>query len=126
MRKLLAGVLAIACLAGCVSKSKATRRAQEAFQRGRSAGEFRAAQFRAQLDAPKVTVIGEVRQRIVVWREGLTLLETLIEAEYVGRRFPSLIVVTHQNESTSFPPSMLDQGAGELVMQPGDQIQLLP
>ena len=103
---------------GCVSKSKAQARAQQAYLAGQNA-----ALRQQQTEAPGVTVIGPVQNPDVPWVEGLTLTQAIATAKYLGQHDPKEIILTRQGESAKLAPKMLLNGA-DVPLEPGDTITL--
>ena len=105
---------------GCVSKSKAQARAQQAYLAGQNAA---LRQQQAQTPAPGVTVIGPVQNPDVPWVEGLTLAQAIATANYLGQHDPKGIVITRQGESAKVAPKMLLNGV-DVPLEPGDIITI--
>jgi hypothetical protein len=105
---------------GCVSKSKAQARAQQAYLAGQNAA---LRQQQADAPTPGVTVIGPVQNPDVPWVEGLTLAQAIATAKYLGQHDPKEIIITRQGESAKLAPKMLLNGA-DVPLEPGDIITI--
>ena len=117
-------LLAVA-LGGCVSKSKADARARAAFMAGQQQAMVRMQQAQTQGQGPCVTVNGEVRNRVVLWTEGLTLTKAVLASDYYGAKDPGQIIVLHNGVANRVDPKQLVAGA-DIPLQPGDIVQLVP
>jgi len=105
---------------GCVSKSKAQARAQEAYLAGQNAA---LRQQQSQTQTQGVTVVGSVQNSDVPWVEGLTLTQAIATANYLGPHDPKEIIVTRQGESAKIAPKMLLTGR-DVPLEPGDVITI--
>ncbi len=105
---------------GCVSKSKAQARAQQAYLAGQNAA---LRQQQADAQSPGVTVVGPVQNPDVPWVEGLTLAQAIATANYLGQHDPKEIDITRQGESAKLAPKMLLNGAN-VPLEPGDIITI--
>jgi hypothetical protein len=117
-------LLAVA-LGACVSKSKADARARAAFMAGQQQAMVRMQQAQTQGQGPCVTVNGEVRNRVVLWTEGLTLTKAVLAADYYGAKDPGQIIVLHNGVANRVDPKQLVTGA-DIPLQPGDIVTLIP
>jgi protein involved in polysaccharide export with SLBB domain len=111
-------LLSAVLFCGCVSKSKAQARAQQAYLAGQNA-----ALRQQQVQPPGVTVIGPVQNPDVPWVEGLTLRQAIATANYLGQRDPKEIVITRQGQSAKLAPKMLLIGS-DVPLEPGDTITI--
>jgi hypothetical protein len=113
---------------GCVSKSKAEARARAAYAAGQREAmakmQLAQAQTQAQGQGPSVTILGEVRNGVVPWTEGLTLRQALVAADYCGATDPVQIIVVHNGIGRQYDPKHLFNGP-EVPMYPGDIVQLM-
>ena len=73
---------------------------------------------------PVVAFLGEVRNQIVPWREGLSLAEALAEADYVGARVPLSILIFRQGKTIRVNPRRLLTGTQNPILRPGDYVQV--
>ena len=109
---LSAGILA----GGCVSKSKARLREQNAFLAGQNV-------VLRQQQAQGVTVVGAVQIPQVAWVAGLTLAQAVATANYVGAEAPKQIIITRNGESATMPANVLLNGT-DIPLEIGDVIEL--
>ena len=112
-------------LGGCVSKSKSNARARAAFMAGQQQAMVRMQQAQTQGQGPCVTINGEVRNRVVLWEEGMTLSKAVLAADYYGAKDPGQIIVLHNGVANRVDPKQLLTGA-DIPLQPGDIVQLVP
>jgi hypothetical protein len=118
-------LLLTVALGGCVSKSKADARARAAFMAGQQQAMVRMQQAQTQGQGPCVTINGDVRNRIVLWTEGLTLSKAVLAADYYGAKDPGQIIVVHNGVANRVDPKQLLTGT-DIPLQPGDVVQLVP
>ncbi len=105
-------------LAGCVSKSKAESQARAAFL----AGQQQTAQ-QLQPAGPTVTVIGEVKNKLLPWALDLTLAKALVAAEYYGTHDPTQIIVIREGHIIPVDPRRLLEGEDFLLL-PRDIVEV--
>jgi len=119
-------VLAFALLlAGCISRSKAHARAQQAYMAGQNAA-FQQQKEQSQLvDTNGVTVLGPVQNPHVPWVAGLTLAQAIATANYLDSNMPKEIIITRQGESAKLAPNWLLTGA-DVPLEKGDVIEVKP
>ncbi|HOX58448.1 MAG TPA: hypothetical protein P5205_15635 [Candidatus Paceibacterota bacterium] len=115
-----ASLLAATAAGGCVSRSKAKLQAREAFL----AGQQEAIARMQQNQGPTVTIVGEVRNRVVPWTEGLTLTQALLAADYYGASDPAQVIIVRNGIGKRYDPRQVLEGL-EIGLQPGDIVQLL-
>jgi len=118
----LAGALASAMvmtISGCVSKSSADARVQAAYFAGQRAA------FVATGADPhtSVGVVGPVKHSRVPWVDGLTLVQAIATAEYVGRHNPQEIIITRHGQLINVDPAAVLNGH-PVSLQPGDTVEL--
>ena len=106
-------------LAGCTTKSKAQLQAQQAF----IAGQQEAIGGLRQLTANTVYVSGDVQNPNIPWRDGLSLVNAIVMAQYRGFRDPQEIMIVRDGRTISVNPKALLKGEDE-PLQPGDRIIL--
>ena len=105
-------------VAGCTTKSAARLKEQNAYLAGQNAA------LRQQTpESPGVTVLGAVRKAAVPWVEGLTLVQAVATANYIGLHEPKQIILTRQGESAALEPKVLLSGA-VVPLEPGDVIEI--
>lgn len=111
--------------AGCTTKARARRDAQQSFQEGQR--QMLAAQQQAQAaQQPMVWFRGLVRQTRVPWVEGLTLSQGLAAAQYTGALNPSVILVIRQGQVYRIDPQRLLRGEEDPELLPGDVVDPRP
>jgi hypothetical protein len=108
-----------ALLAGCTTKSAAQANAREAFLAGQNA----ALRQQQVSQSPGVTITGPVQNPQVPWVAGLTLVQAVATANYLGAQAPKEIIITRQGESAKLPTDVLLNGV-PLPLEPGDVIEL--
>lgn len=115
---ILALLLAL-CVSACVTRSSAQKKAAEAFK----AGETQATK-RLQNQQPVVTVMGQVRNHIIPWEEGLTLAQAVDAAGYTGFTDPMNIRLIRGDESVEIKVKDLLRGTKNPVLEPEDTIEI--
>ncbi len=105
-------------LSGCVTKGKAEAQARAAFL----AGQQQAAQA-METSGPTVTVVGEVKNKLIPWTAGLTLAKAVVAADYYGRKDPDEITIIRGGEQIHIDPHRL-LGGEDVPLQPRDIIAL--
>jgi hypothetical protein len=110
----------ILCLSACTTKSKARAEAGRAFAAGQEQ-----AMRQAQPKEPAVTILGQVRNHVIPWREGLTLAQAIETAVYTGFSDPKLIRLTRGPESIEISVKDLLRGASNPQVESGDVIEVL-
>jgi len=113
-------VLSAALFCGCVTKSKSQAQARAAYLAGQNAA---LQQHQAETQATGIKVIGPVKNPDVPWVAGLTLVQAIATANYVGEHDPKEIVITRQGESAKVAPKMLLNGA-DVPLEPGDTVTI--
>ena len=121
MRQVI-GILLVLFLAGCVSKKEAELKAHEAYMAGQAEA---AKQWQSQ-QLPEVMVQGPVRNHVVPWREGLTLAQAIVEADYTGYMNPILVRVIRNGQ-------MIEEMKGidllhhhDVPLEAGDIVDIVP
>ena len=114
--------LSALALTGCTTKAKARTQARQAFE----AGQKQAAQAAqtAPGQASAVTVVGQVRNRIVPWKEGMTLAEALDAAVYTGFTDPRVIRLGRGADFQDITPKDLLSGKTNPAVEAGDVVEL--
>jgi hypothetical protein len=118
-RLVLLALMAVLVAAGCTTKSKARAEAGAAFAAGQNEG-LRLAQTQGK----DITIIGPVRNRVVLWEEGLTLAHAIDAAVYTGFSDPRLIVLKRGPESVTIKANDLLRGVNNPVLEPGDLVEI--
>jgi hypothetical protein len=104
--------------AGCTSKSKAREQARAAY----TAGQYQGALRMQQAQMPSVHVVGQIRNPMVPWTEGLTVAQAIVAAEYFGKS-PKAISVIRNNEEFPIDPKQLLKGE-DFELNPGDILRI--
>ena len=115
-------ILVAMTLAGCVTKSKAKADAREAFIAGQQQAMAMARLQQAQ--GPTVTVVGQVRNKIIPWTQDLTLARAIVNAGYFGTSDPHQIVIVHDGKATTIDSKQLLNGE-DVPVQAGDVVQIM-
>ena len=116
---ILAGlVLLDLSMTGCVSKSKSDSKARAAFL----AGQQQAVQ-QLQPPGPSVTVIGEVKNKLLPWAMDLTLAKALLAAEYYGAQDPAQIIIIREGQIILVDPRRLLEGE-DIPLLPRDIVEV--
>jgi hypothetical protein len=106
---------------GCVSKSSARLKEQNAFLAGQNAALRQQAEQSAL--ASGVTIVGAVQNPQVPWVAGLTLAQAIATANYTGAEEPKQIIITRQGESAALDAKVLLDGP-DIPLEVGDVIEL--
>jgi len=115
-RFFLFGLLVLA--AGCMSRSTARLKEQNAFLAGQNAVlRQQSAQFAS------VNIVGAVQTAKVPWVAGLTLTQAIATANYLGPDEPKDIILTRQGESARLDPGILLNGTA-IPLEPGDVVEI--
>jgi protein involved in polysaccharide export with SLBB domain len=117
------GVMVLALIAisfcGCVSKSRAEKKAQEAFMLGQQTA------LRQIQNAPKViTVQGDVQNNIIPWTNDMTLAKAILAAKWRGLREPKFVTIIRGEESYKIKMSDFIAAGEDLPLEAGDVIIL--
>lgn len=116
---ILAVLLLCGILAGCVSRGAARRDQLKAYEEGRQ----KALQEQMHHE-PSVLFRGDVRNQSVPWREGLTLAEALLSAQYTWGWDPRVITVFRNGQGYPVNPKGLLRGSDNPVLEPGDLVEV--
>jgi hypothetical protein len=116
---LIASFLAEMFLSGCTTHSQAEVQAEAAYVAGQKA----AFDSMAAMQRTSVVVIGPVQNPEVMWTNGLTLAQAIIEANYTGSGNPREIILTRQGQTSRIVPRDLLHGH-DVPLQPGDTITI--
>ena len=119
MKFVLLIVILILPLAGCTTKSKANAKARGAFMAGQNSA------LRMQPQGLTVSVIGAVRNPVILWTEDLTLAKAIVAAEYQDQRDPREILIRRGGEDFRISPNTLLKG-DDIPLQPRDEIIIHP
>jgi hypothetical protein len=121
---LLLLALAVTGLAGCVSRSTAQIRARRAYLAGQQAA---AAQTQppAQPNVPTISIVGPVQNNLLLWSEGLTLAQAIVQAGYESQSDPVSIIIHRNGQEIPFSPRRLLNGE-DFPLEPQDIVHLQP
>jgi hypothetical protein len=118
--KTLAVILIFVALSwGCESKSTARRQRNTAYVQGQNAGMVRAMQSQA----ASVTVLGDVRNRVLLWTRDLTIATAFLQADYRGVTDPRGFVVRRGTQQFHFDAQQLLDGE-DFALEPGDILEI--
>ena len=107
--------------AGCMSKSSARKREQQAFQMGQREG----AQVAQQQGQAVVFFRGQLRHPRIPWTENMKLSQGLAAADYTGTFTPRSIKVIRQGQVHTVNPQSLLRGLDDPELLPGDIVDVL-
>jgi len=102
---------------GCMTRTKARMKEENAFLAGQNAV------LRQQAQAAGVTVVGAVQTPNVPWVMGLTLAQAIATANYLAPEPPQKIILTRQGESAVLEPEVLLDGS-VVPLERGDVVEL--
>lgn len=114
-------------ISGCTSKSKAHADARAAFFAGQAKAmqEQRAATLPRRAPGNTVAIVGPVKCCALAWTPDLTLIKTIVAAEYIPEGEPGQIVITRDGQQIPVSASVLLHGQ-DIPMLPGDVVELKP
>jgi Flp pilus assembly protein CpaB len=112
--------VALAGVAGCVTKSQADAQARAAYLAGE-----RAAYQTIESSQTAIVVMGNVQKHQVPWVEGLTLGQALATAVYTGQHDPQEIIVKRNSVEIPVDPRQLLSGQANMTLQPGDVVSVV-
>lgn len=72
-----------------------------------------------------VRIMGPVRLPVVEWRDGLTLAQAIVEADYTPSGNPKAIILHRQGVRIPIEPALLLVGKDQ-PLEPGDMIEIQP
>ncbi len=78
----------------------------------------------AQVQGPIVRINGPVKNPVVPWTEGLTLLKAIMAAEYLPSANPAQIVLVRGGVGRRLDVTGLLNGV-DVPLQPGDVVQII-
>ena len=110
------------CVGGCVSQGTARREQLKAYEEGRQ--KAMEEQEKAAQTGPVVLFRGDIRNPRVPWREGLTLAEALLAAQYTWNWDPHTITVLRDGRSYPVNPKMLLRGTENPLLEEGDIVEV--
>jgi hypothetical protein len=103
----------------CTTKNKAREQSRAAYHAGRAA----AYQQALENQRTSIRVVGNVRNPEIPWSEGLSLMEALIAADYVGAGNPREIIVIRGGEAIPIRMKAFLDGE-DVLLQRGDGIEI--
>ena len=113
--------VALACAAGCTTKTAARKQSDAAFQ----AGQQQALQQLYERKFPTVSIIGPVWNPKLDWTKDLTLARAIVAAGYQGVGDPKEIILRRGSEEVHITTKELLKG-DDWDLQPGDRIEIVP
>jgi hypothetical protein len=117
-------VLSIA-VAGCVSNKKAQSEARQAYAQGQQQA-LQAQQHAQQPQGPVVFVQGPVQNPIVPWRDGMTLSQVIVDADYTAFMNPRLVRVLRDGQVVGELKGIDLLHHQDMDLQPGDNVVIIP
>jgi hypothetical protein len=120
-------LLVAVAAAGCTTKSKARMQAHEAFLAGqmRAIERMQAQQMPPPAARNTVTILGPVKYPALRWTPDLTLVKTIVAAEYIPPGEPGQIIITRGNQQIPISPATL-LGGDDVPVFSGDVVELRP
>jgi len=122
MKIRLALLLLALAATGCLSRSSARLREQNAYLAGQNEM-LRQQQAQSDAQSPGVTIVGPVQHPHVAWVTGLTLAQAIATANYVGPDQPKQIIITRNGQSAAMDASVLINGT-DITLEIGDTVEL--
>jgi hypothetical protein len=107
---------------GCISKSTARLREQNAYLAGQNTI-LQQQQAQTAAQSPGVTIVGAVQHPQVPWITGMTLAQAISTANYVGQEAPKQVILTRHGESAAMDANVLLNGQ-DVPLEIGDVIEL--
>jgi hypothetical protein len=126
MRTFCCLVLALGiAAAGCVSRTKAQMEARQAYANGQQQA-LQAQQSAQQAQGPSVFLQGPVQNPVVPWRDGMTLSQAIVDADYTGFMNPRVIRVLRGGQIAGEFQGIDLLHHQDMDLQPGDTVIILP
>jgi len=124
-RYMTLSALLASLLGGCTTQKASERKQRAAYAAGRQHAMLEQAEKRevAESSELEVTFSGDVDNRSIVWREGLSLANAIVEAGHNSRRNPRKIYIHRRELVFEVPAWRLLQG-DDFLVEPGDHIEL--
>ena len=118
-------VAVVVAVSGCTSKSAARSEARAAFFAGQAHAmqEQRDATLPRRAPGNTVSIVGPVRVSALTWTRDLTLIQTIVAAEYIPEGEPSVIVITRDGQQIPVSAAILLNGQ-DIPLLPGDVVEL--
>jgi ABC-type Fe3+-hydroxamate transport system substrate-binding protein len=120
-------LLAAVVTSGCTTKSKARADAQTAFYAGQARALSDQLATKTPPPAPPntVSIIGPVQVSALIWTSDLTLVKTIVAAEYIPAGEPSRITIFRSGQRISVNAATLLNG-DDVPILPRDVVELEP
>jgi hypothetical protein len=117
---LLLGLVVLSALTGCESDARKHAERARAFEQGRQQG----LQEAEEKNQPVVLFRGDVRNPRVPWKEGITLAQALLVAQYTWSWDPRSITVTRDGQTYTINPRRFLRGQEDPELEPGDVVEV--
>ncbi|MGD0816093.1 MAG: hypothetical protein ABSA83_21075 [Verrucomicrobiota bacterium] len=108
--------------AGCVSKKQAELQAHQAYMAGQAQA---AKQWQAE-KPPQVVVQGPVSNHIIPWTEGLTLAQSIVDANYTGFMTPKFVRVVRNGQLIESLKGIDLLHHEDVPLEAGDIVNIVP
>jgi hypothetical protein len=112
-------LISVVTTSGCVTRSQAEADEHEAYLDGQRDA-FASV---AEANRTSIMVIGQVQNREIPWKDGMTLAQAIVAANYVSNFNPREIILLRRGKSISIDPKELLRGH-DVPLEPGDTITL--
>jgi len=120
MKRLIFCLLLLALMAsGCTTKSNARIEARAAYNAGRAA----AYQQMLEEEHTSIRVVGKVKNPEFEWKEGMSLMEALIKADWTGMQNPKGIIIIRKHGPITVDMKAFLNG-DDVLLEAGDTIEL--
>ncbi len=112
-------------VSGCTSKSTARAEARAAYFAGQAEAmqSQRMGALPSRAPGNTVAIVGPVKFPALTWTPDLTLIKTIVAAEYIPEGEPSVIVITRDGQQIPVSAAILLNGQ-DIPMLPGDVVEL--
>jgi hypothetical protein len=111
--------------AGCVSRTKARMEARQAYASGQEQA-LQAQQRAQQTQGPVVFLQGPVHNPVVPWRDGMTLSQAIVDADYTGFMNPRLVRVVRGGQLAGEFKGIDLLHHQDMDLQPEDTVIIVP
>ena len=120
-QKIVLGVVVLSMIGfcSCVSKSRLQSERRTAFIAGQNAGMVKALQSRA----ANVTVVGDVKNPVVIWTSGLSVAQAFLQAEFRGFNDPRGFIIRRNGQQFRIEAKQLLNGE-DFELEPGDILEI--
>jgi len=119
MKTLAVILVMVAMVTGCTSNSAARRQRNAAYLQGQNAGMVQAMQSQT----ASVTVVGDVKNRVLVWTRELTVATAFLQADYQGVNDPRGFLVRRGSQQFRIGADELLNGK-DFELEPGDILEI--